>query len=129
MNINIFVERERIFGIICNGCMQAVRDLSLQVKLKIKGYKISDKAAIVNDRDELWAEGPAFDLEGSALEAPRWNVCLKNSSKSVICESASHDSSLLLALASLYAKIGHKHFFLFAHSIRADIFVVPEAKC
>ena len=68
---------------------------------------ISDKATIANDRDELWAEGPAFDLEGSALEAPRWNVCQKNSSKSVICESASHDSSLLLALANLYTGTGH----------------------
>ena len=98
MNINIFVERERDFLalFVTDACKLRVRDLSLQVKLK--RYKISDKAAIVNDRDELWAEGPAFDLEGSALEAPRWNVCLKNSSKSVISVSGGHNKCCPFAL-------------------------------
>ena len=42
--------------------------------------------------------GPDFDLDGCA-DAVR-NVCLKNSSKSVISESANHDSKLLRALES-----------------------------
>ena len=45
-----------------------------------------------------FAGGPDFDLDGCA-DAVR-NVCLKNSSKSVISESANHDSKLLRALES-----------------------------